>query len=151
VDWADWLGALEGSAAAASLRASPWLYPAVETVHIAGFALLVGAIAVFDLRTLGLGRGIPAEALARLAVPLAAAGLAAAALSGTALFITDAGDLAGNPAFLLKMLAFAAGLANAAFWHAAARRRPGAARLSAAASLAVWITVLTLGRLIAYV
>ena len=147
----DWLAALHGSPAAAALRASPWLYPAVETVHILGLALLVGAVAVFDLRVLGAGPALPRDALGRLALPLAAGGLAAAAVSGAALFAADAVELAANPAFLWKMGLFLLALLNVALWHRWSARHPRRARQGAAASLLLWTAVLVAGRLIAYV
>ena len=47
-------GALEGSALGLAMRQWLYLYPAVETIHIIGIALLFGSIAVLDLRLLGL-------------------------------------------------------------------------------------------------
>ena len=42
-----WAALIEHSALGETLRGSTWLYPAVECLHIVGFALLVGAIASF--------------------------------------------------------------------------------------------------------
>ncbi len=39
-----WLLALEQSGLGRTMRTSFWLYPTVETLHILGFALLVGSI-----------------------------------------------------------------------------------------------------------
>ena len=57
------LGAIEASALGQAMRQWTWLYPAVETVHLAGIVLLVGSIAVLDLRLLGLGRSVPVRRL----------------------------------------------------------------------------------------
>ena len=40
------------------MREALWAYPAVETVHIIGLALLFGTIVIVDLRLLGLGRSV---------------------------------------------------------------------------------------------
>ena len=40
-----------------------WLYPSVEIVHIVGFVILVGSVAMFDLRVLGLSKQISVRAL----------------------------------------------------------------------------------------
>ena len=48
------MGVIESTALGLAMRQSTWLYPAVETVHIIGLAILVGSIAVLDLRILGL-------------------------------------------------------------------------------------------------
>ena len=59
------IGAIEASALGQAMRQSLYLYPAVETVHIVGLALLFGSIAVLDLRQLGLARDVPVTRLAR--------------------------------------------------------------------------------------
>ena len=56
------LAGLEGSALAAGLRGSKWVYPLVNAGHIAGIALLFGAIAGFDLRLMGAWPRVPREA-----------------------------------------------------------------------------------------
>ena len=63
------LGAIEGLPVAQAMRHWLWLYPAVEIAHILGFVLLVGSIAMFDLRLLGLSKSIPVPALARHLLP----------------------------------------------------------------------------------
>ena len=42
--------AWQPGAAFARLAAHAWAYPALEAVHVAGIALLVGGLAVFELR-----------------------------------------------------------------------------------------------------
>ena len=44
------IAAIEQSALAMAMRNELWLYPAVEIAHIAAFVLLVGSIAMLDLR-----------------------------------------------------------------------------------------------------
>ncbi|HEX2479362.1 MAG TPA: hypothetical protein VHK45_08790, partial [Geminicoccaceae bacterium] len=59
------LDALVASAPAQWLRFSRWGYAAVNTTHVLGIALLVGAILPLDLRLLGLWRSVTLEPLAR--------------------------------------------------------------------------------------
>ncbi len=156
-----WLVALETSGLGEALRGSLWLYPLVEVLHILGLALLVGAVAAFDLRLMGLHARLPAEALSRLLLPVAVVGFVLAVPTGILLFISEATALAGNPAFLVKMGLLIAALANIALFHCGAGRRildwggggrpPAAARVAGAASLLLWVAVLAAGRLIAYV
>ena len=47
------------------MREHAWLYPAVETLHIVGFSVLVGAVAMFDLRVLGYGRQLAVKSISR--------------------------------------------------------------------------------------
>jgi hypothetical protein len=39
---------LDGTYLAVSIRQSPWLFPAIEIVHIVGFIFLVGSAFLFD-------------------------------------------------------------------------------------------------------
>ena len=149
-----WLAALQRSALAQALRGSLWLYPAVETLHIVGLALLVGAIAVFDARVVRAGPGLDLDGWARGVLPLARAGFALAVAMGLLLFTAEATAYAANPAFRAKLVLIALALANIAMFHLLARRvgRPTVPlRATAAASLALWLLVLVCGRLIAYV
>ena len=150
---------VEELAVVKAMRASAGLYAAVATVHIVGFVVLVGSAVMFDLRVLGLTKQLPVRALARHLLPWSVAALALILPSGLLMFAAHADDLLGNRAFQLKMgLLLAAGM-NAAIFHtgpyqSAARwdahaAAPAAARLSAAASIAIWIAVIACGRLLA--
>ena len=83
----DILTTIASSEPAVLLRGSFWVYPLVNAAHILGIALLIGAIVPFDLRLMGVIRRGRIRNLANILVPTAAAGLALAAVSGTALFI----------------------------------------------------------------
>jgi hypothetical protein len=154
--WAAWLAA---TAPALAMRSNAWLYPAVEIVHIAGFTLLVGAVAMFDLRVLGCGRELPVRVLARHLLPWSAGSMLLVLPSGLLLFAAEAPDLAGNRVFLLKLLLMAGAGLNALAFHAGPYRQaerwpahaPPRARLQAALSLLLWLAVIACGRLLAYV
>ena len=45
---------LEQTTVGTSIRESLWLFPIIETVHIFGIILLVGATSILDLRLMGL-------------------------------------------------------------------------------------------------
>jgi len=137
-----------------------WLYPSVEIVHIVGFAILVGSVAMFDLRVLGLSRGISVRALSRHLLPWSIGALVLIVPSGLLMFSAHASDFLGNRAFQLKMgLLVAAGM-NAAWFHTGPYTSvkswdvdapaPMAAKLSVALSLALWLGVIICGRLLAY-
>jgi hypothetical protein len=152
---------IEGLAVARAMRESLWLYPSVEIVHILGFVTLVGAVAMFDLRVLGVSKAIPVRALARHLLPWSLGALVLIVPSGLMMFTAHAGDFLGNRAFQLKMaLLLAAGI-NAAIFHTGPYRSvdawstgvaaPRGARAAAALSLALWIAIISCGRLLAYV
>jgi len=146
------LAALEATFLAEAIRRSVWAYPLLETVHIASIGALVGSVLLLELRVFGLGREIGVVPLARLVLRTALAGFACAVASGSLLFVSAATEVAANPAFRAKLvLILIAGL-NAVVFHARGglRGRDTLARLQAAASLLLWLSVLAAGRLIAY-
>jgi hypothetical protein len=153
-------GAIEGLAIAKAMRENLWLYPSVEIVHIVGFTMLVGSVVMFDLRVLGLSRRVSVRALARHLLPWSVAALGLIVPTGLMMFSAHAADFLTNPAFKLKMgLLLAAGI-NAVIFHngpyATVARwdtettAPLLARLSVALSIALWIGVISCGRLLAY-
>ncbi len=156
----DLLGALEHSSLAGAMRHSLWLYPIVEIAHISGFVMLVGAVAMFDVRLLGFVSSTSVRALDRSLLPWAWIALLLIVPSGVAMFSAHASEFAENPAFRVKLvLLVSAGVNALAFRRGVFRsvstwdqhvRTPTAAKASAMLSLAIWLSVITCGRLIAY-
>ena len=155
-----WLRWLENTGVAVTVRESAWLYPAVETVHIIGFVMLVGAAAMFDLRLLGASRWLPVSDTARHLLTWSRASLLVVVPSGLLLFLSSATALWTNPAFRLKLVLLAAAGVNAYIFHRWPFKTvtawnlevptPAAAKISAVVSLALWASVITCGRFIAY-
>ncbi len=154
------MGLIEGSALGVAMRQSLWLYPIVEIVHLTGIALLVGSIVMLDLRLLGLSNSLPLRRLASHILPWTAASFLLIVPSGLAMFVAHASDFIASPVFVLKMCLLLTAGANAAVFHAGVfrgaaewdvnRKPPAAARLSAALSLLLWVSVIACGRLLAY-
>jgi Family of unknown function (DUF6644) len=152
-------GALAASPLAVALRGSSALHAAVASVHLIGVALLVGSIAVFDLRLLGLSRKLPVRRLAAHLLPWSAASFLLIVPSGLLLFLARAEELIGSPLFALKMLLLLAAGTNAALFHAAVFRGaaawdvdappPWQARVCAGLSLLIWVSVIVCGRTLA--
>jgi hypothetical protein len=150
------LGALEASGIAQGLRYSRWGYAAVNTAHVFGIALLVGAVLPLDLRFLGVWKAVPRAGLVRVLVPVAAFGLALAVAMGALLFATRAPEYADVGVFQVKLVLIATGTIAALLLHTRfGFLLDGAsdARLRAHAVLSIfcWIGALVCGRLIAFV
>lgn len=136
-----------------------WSWPGIESVHFIGLTLLFGSIAAWDLRLLGLARGVPVAAFHRL-VPVAVAGFCANAASGALFLLTDPDQYVYNSAFHLKMLCLLLAGANVLVFYAAVFKRvsalepgeptPIAAKASGVISLALWVTVIVCGRMITF-
>jgi hypothetical protein len=139
--------ALHASDLAQFARGSAWFYPAMASVHVLGAALLIGAIALLDLRLMGFAKGVAVAALQPLAVRVALIAAAFCVASGVPLFAAGAISLIANPVFLLKLAALALAATNAALHHRSAR----APALHGAVSLACWATVAVAGKLAVFV
>ena len=142
------------------LRETWWAYPAVEVVHIVGFVVLLGAVVMFDLRVLGLSRGISVRALARHLLPWSWAALLLIVPSGLLMFMARATDLLASGVFQWKMGLLLLAFGNAAWFltgpYQSVKRwdmetsAPLLAQASVALSLVLWLGVLACGRLLAY-
>jgi len=155
-----WMDQLGDSSLAVAMPSELWLYPLVEVVHIIGFSVLVGAVVMFDLRILGLSKGIAVTALARHLLTWAVAALLLIVPAGLMMFSAHPHDFAGNDVFALKLCLIAAAGLNALVFHVGTYRSvqqwnthhkaPGLARTQALVSMALWIAVICCGRLLAY-
>lgn len=151
---------LEDTSWAVSIRQSMWLYPALEVVHIAGIAVLVGAAFMFDLRLLGFSKNLPVSGLSRHLLPWSRRGLLLIIPSGILLFITNAKTLGADPTFWLKMILLVVAALNVLVFHRFIFKLhpdpkiqgelPFPAKISAFVSITVWIAIIACGRLLAY-
>ena len=98
------LAVLESMPLAVAMRHDLWLYPIVEILHISGFVVLVGSIAVLDLRLLGLSRRLPVRDLAGHELPWTLGALLLIVPTGLLMFMAHATDFLVNRAFQLKLL-----------------------------------------------
>ena len=157
---AGFLGWLEATPLALAMRNNLWLSPIVEIFHIFGFVMLVGAVALFDLRVIGFAKYLPVQALGRHLLRWSAAGLLLIVPAGLMMFSAHPQDFAHNRVFQIKLTLIAAAGMNAALFHLGVYRSvakwnkdipaPAAAKGHAMASLTLWIAVICCGRLLAY-
>ena len=155
-----YLQALTSSPMAELVRTSSWVYPGLETVHVVGLGLLFGGIFVLDLRLLGANAGLSVQQLSRHVLPWVWLGFALNLASGVMLFASDALALAANISFQLKMALLVVAGINATVFQLAiypgVRRwgdggpTPAAVKLAAVLSISLWLSIIALGRLIAY-
>jgi hypothetical protein len=134
------------------LLSHAWAYPALESVHIIGIALLLGNLVMLELRVFGRGAALPVRDLARLSLSLMATGLTLLAASGLLMFASQPAELLANRAFTLKMLLLFAAACNAAWFHGRGSldRLDGMARVLMGISTLIWLMVVACGRAIAY-
>jgi len=136
-------------------KSNHWVGASFQLVHIIGFVLLLAAVALINLRLLGLALvSQPSARVIRAGNILLGIGLAAAVLSGTLIFLSGPVRYYQNEFFLLKMLLLAAAVAfQASLFRVVSRRaaeRPLAGRIVALASLLLWFSVGISGRIIGF-
>lgn len=138
------------------------LFPALESLHVIGLALVVGTIAIVDLRLIGYAAHRPsAYRLVRELLPFTWGAFALTVCTGLLMFASKAVDYAANSLFLWKMLVLMLAGANMAVFHLGAYRRieewdtalppPMAARMAGLSSLLLWTITIVLGRWIGFV
>lgn len=140
--------------------ASDWLFPILESAHVAALALVFGTILVVDLRLLGLSaRGTRVTTLVRELLPWTWGAWCLAAVFGALMFLSHPLDYARNLPFRLKFAAMALAGLNMLAFHAGAFRQvarwdagppPAAARVAGGVSLLCWTSVVLCGRLIGF-
>lgn len=152
---------LENTQVAAAIRESTWLFPTIETIHVLSIVLVVGSIAMFDLRLLDLAsRNRSVSEVYDEVMPWTRASFVCAVIAGGLLFTSSATKYYHNLPFQLKMLALALAGINTAYFEFWTRRgiaawdraprTPRAAKLAGGISLALWITVVACGRWIGF-
>ncbi|MFT5485951.1 MAG: hypothetical protein ACI9JL_004363 [Paracoccaceae bacterium] len=148
--------ALQTSDLAVWINFSRWIYAGIATAHVLSIAVLVGSILTLDLRLIGFARWIETAHLARLIVPVAGTALGCAVISGGLLFIGRAAEYASFGTFQIKIALIVGALAMTAMVH----RRYGLrleragdrqCRRIGVASIALWLSVVVAGRMIAFV
>jgi len=143
------------------IRESDYAFPIIESVHVLAVTLLIGTIALLDLRMLGLVlRHISITRIARAVFPLTWSGFVVMSISGFLLFWAEAAKNYSNPAFRIKLILLVLVGLNPLIFHTTIYRRvhewevlaisPWRARASAIASLTLWTGILAAGRAIAY-
>lgn len=151
---------LEATSLAGAIRGDggwAWLFPIVETCHVACLALVFGSVMLMDLRLIGLtARNYAVSHVVEDTVPWALGAFVLAAVTGSLMFISKAHEYAHNPAFELKVLCLLLIGANMLLFHRGAYRRvaqwelarptPWASRTAGVISLTLWVSVVFLGR-----
>ena len=95
----------ENSSVGEAIRGSRWLFPAIESFHLLGLAVIGGAVLVVNLRLLGFGiERQPVAQLWRDTRPWLLGSLTIMLVSGLLLFTSEATKLYYHEAFWVKMV-----------------------------------------------
>ena len=152
----EWLYSSWGSHLVTDYR---WSWPIAETIHFLGLVLLAGTVGAFDLRLLGLAKGIRPADLHRL-LRFGLIGFGLSLVTGL-LFISGTPEqYFYNRAFHLKAIALLAMGINVALFYSMEFRTvqalgpgddsPRSAKVMAAVSLTVLVAIMLFGRMLTF-
>jgi hypothetical protein len=151
---------LEHRPFAIAIAESTWWFPIVETIHVLALTVVVGSVAMMDLRLLGVGsRARAASEVIASSLPWTWSAFAVAFIAGSLLFSSKAATYYANLPFRIKMVCLALAAMNMLFFHFFTARGmaswdrgtpPRAARLGASFSLTLWIVIVATGRWIGF-
>lgn len=140
-----------------AVRESSYVYPILLSTHLACIATFGGLILITDLRLLGWTlTDIPIDDIIRSLRPWKQIGFLIMANCGALLGASKAEEYLTNPYFVVKMtLLLSVGLHGLYFRRTVYRRgatplSPSTARAAGVLSLILWVSVVSMGRWIAY-
>jgi len=140
-----------------------WLWPLCETLHFMGMVMLIGTVGLFDLRMLGVAKGLPGAPFNYL-IPWGLGGFAVNLVTGVMFLAGNFNavvEYGQNPAFKWKVAFMALAAVNAGLFYVsgvskrieslqANENAPAAAKVIATAGLTLWVGVICFGRLLPY-
>jgi len=158
------LAAVEAWPISAAMRGelpgTEWLFPIIETVHVMALTIVVGSIAMMDLRLLGFAsRDSAVSRLSSEVLPWTWTAWTVAATVGTLMFIAKAETYAENLQFRLKFACMGLAALNMLIFHFGIYREvvrwdegepPRSAKTAGALSLLLWIGVVFFGRWVGF-
>lgn len=161
MDFTALLKSLEDSGLATGIRNSPLDFPMLEAVHVMGLAVVFGTVTVVDLRLLGIASSHrPFNKVAGDTLKWTWIAFVLVAITGALMFTTNARVYADNTFFRIKLVLLALAGLNMLGFHLIAERSahhwnedPAAPLLGktfAAISIALWIGIIFMGRLIGF-
>jgi len=148
----EFLGALEQSGLARSLKASFVIYPVVNALHVLSLGMVLTSVMLIDFRILGVFQALDRQSFIALLRRVALTGFCGALLTGFAMFSIRASEYAAMPVFLAKVSLIVLAVLNFLFFLSLREgvSSPNLLRASAALSLILWLGVLLCGRFIGF-
>ena len=148
---------LQAGSLATFIHQTKWLFTTIEVIHVLAISLVIGTIAMVDLRLLGLAS--TRRSFTELARPILQwtwAAFALAAITGSLLFMSQAASYFETTTFRIKLFIMFIAAVNMLIFEFVTVRGvqewdknptpPAAARLAGGISLACWILVFVFGR-----
>ena len=139
------------------VRDTPWTWVTAETLHFVGLTLLLGVLALVNLRLLGFMPNLPSSVLMRL-LPWGMFGYAVNAMTGMLFFAAAPQQYYDNPAFFWKLVFLCLGGANVVYftfdtgWQVeTGRAAPNLSKFLAVSALFLWAGVMYWGSMLPFI
>ena len=157
----DFLILIYSNPIAQTIRENELLFPWVEAIHVFAVTLVIGSIALVDLRLIGIraiNRSI--SNITQELLPITWFAFLIAAITGAILFTSNALSYSQNTYFISKIILLAlAGINMMCFQFIIGKnidrwnhyqQLPTAARISGLISLVLWVSIIVCGRWIGF-
>lgn len=151
---------LQTTSLSQGIVSNTWIWPACETLHFIGLALVLGIVGFFDLRLIGLFRGVPIGA-ARELMPFGILGFALNLTTGMVFLVGHPEQYVHNIAWWYKVGSLSLAGLNAAVFETFVEKRtmalgpeqdtPLSAKTIGAVSIVAWLGVLYWGRMLPFI
>ena len=136
----------------------PWVWPASETLHFIGLALLIGIVLVVNLRMLGIGKNLSFSGLHRM-LPWGILGFTINSITGMLFFIATPEQYTQNVAFYWKIALMMLAGVNVLYFTMfdepwalePGDDAPLRAKLIAVSAIFLWIGVMYCGRMLPFI
>lgn len=140
------------------VKAVPWVWPAAESLHFIGLALLMGVVLLIDLRMLGFMKQVSVHALDRL-IPWGVLGFGLNLVTGMIFFVAAPEQYTQNIAFFWKIGLMILAVFNGLYftvYDKAWALAPGAdaaplSKVMAASALLLWVGVMYYGSMLPFI
>ena len=151
---------LQNTSLADAIGQSSYLFPLIESLHVLSITVMMGSIALVDLRLVGLinrERAVSQEL--REVLPFTIGAFISSVITGTLLFTSHAVQYMSNGPFVAKMALMLAAGVNILVFHGVSQRTmpqwdlgrpPLRAVIAGSTSLILWIAVVACGRWIGF-
>jgi len=153
--------ALELSPVGDFIASSAWAFPTIESLHVIALVMVIGTVAIMDLRLLGLAsKACAVTELSRETLPWTWGAFVVAAITGTLLFVSKAHIYVKDPWFVWKLGFLVLAGVNMGVFHIFTWRSvrkwdancaiPLGGKIAGGLSLLFWVLVVFCGRLIGF-
>jgi hypothetical protein len=151
---------LQNTWLADAIGQSSYLFPLLESLHVLSITVMMGTIALVDLRLVGLiNRDRPVSRVLREVLPFTVGSFISSVITGTLLFTSHAVQYMSNGPFVTKMVLMIVAGVNILVFHGVTQRTmpqwdlgrpPLRAVIAGGTSLILWIAIVACGRWIGF-